>query len=209
MNEIPQPPSTNPFGSYQPTIEDRRVGFGTRLGAWLLDLIGLWLLTIPLAIIFRSMDLPQTDFLRESLQEMFQGLKQYGLPRELLKDIVPLMLPMLYAGIVGPLLYWALEAFSGASPGKRLLKLYIAREDGASAEPSIIAMRTIIKTSESILKLIAIFPVADVVARGITSAASLVEIAIVIGCFLALSAKKQALHDVIAHTAVFRTEETF
>lgn len=210
MNEIPQPPSTNPFATqYQPTIEDKRVGFGPRLGAWFIDMVGLWLLTIPLAIIFSSMDLPQTEFIRENLKGTLHLFKQFGLPREFYKETIPLLLPMLYAGFIGPILYWAIEAFTGASPGKRLLKLRIGREDGATAEPSIIAMRTVIKTSDSILKLIALVPVTDVIARGVTSASSFVDAAIVIGCFLVLAVKKQALHDMITHTAVFRTNETF
>jgi uncharacterized RDD family membrane protein YckC len=209
MNEIPPPPSTNPFAHRQPTIEDRRVGFGPRLGAWALDQLGLWLVTIVLVLIFMAFELGQTPFIKESLRELLSGMKVFGLPREIFNDSMPYLLAMLYAGFISPIIYWSIEAFTGASPGKRILKLRIGREDGAIAEPSIIAMRTGIKLSDRILKLGALIPVADAIARGITSASSLVEIVIIIGCFIVLSAKKQALHDMIARTAVFRANETF
>ena len=208
MNEIPQPPSTNPFTQYEPTIEDRRVGFGPRVGAWLLDQIGLWFITIALVLIITSLQPGQTEFVKESLRELLTAMKKMGLPREMINEALPYLLSMLYAGFLSPIIYWSIEAFTGASPGKRIMKLRIGREDGAIAEPSIIAMRTAIKMSDRILKLIALVPVADIIARGITSASSLVEVVIVIGCFIVLSAKKQALHDMIARTAVFRANET-
>lgn len=208
MNEIPQPPSTNPFTQYEPTIEDRRVGFGPRVGAWLLDQIGLWFVTIALVLIITSLQPGQTEFVKESLRELLTAMKEMGLPREMINEALPYLLSMLYAGFLSPIIYWSIEAFTGASPGKRIMKLRIGREDGAIAEPSVIAMRTAIKMSDRILKLIALVPVADIIARGITSASSLVEVVIVIGCFIVLSAKKQALHDMIARTAVFRANET-
>lgn len=208
MNEIPQPPSTNPFTQYEPTIEDRRVGFGPRVGAWLLDQIGLWFITIALVLIITSLQPGQTEFVKESLRELLTAMKEMGLPREMINEALPYLLSMLYAGFLSPIIYWSIEAFTGASPGKRIMKLRIGREDGAIAEPSVIAMRTAIKMSDRILKLIALVPVADIIARGITSASSLVEVVIVIGCFIVLSAKKQALHDMIARTAVFRANET-
>jgi len=209
MSEIPQPPSTNPFVHYEPTIEDRRVGFGPRAGAWLLDQIGLWFMTIVLVLFISSLQPGQTAFIKASLKELLVDMKQLGLPRTMINEILPYLLPMLYAGFISPILYWSIEAFTGASPGKRILKLRIGREDGAIAVPSVIAMRTAIKMSDRILKLIALVPVTDIVARGITSASSLVEIVIIIGCFIVLSAKKQALHDMIARTAVFRANATF
>lgn len=207
MNEIPQPPSTNPFMSYQPTIEDRRVGFGPRLGAWLLDQIGLWITTTIIVFIVQAIQLPQTAFMAESLKELLAQLKAMGLPRDVLKDIMPYIVPMIYAGLISPIVYWTIEARSGASPGKRILKLRIGREDGAIAQPSVILMRTIIKLSDRILKLIVLIPVPDIIARGVNSASSLVELVLIIGCLVVLSAKKQALHDMIAHTAIFRTNE--
>lgn len=209
MSEIPQPPSTNPFMSYQPTIEDKRVGFGLRLGAWAIDQVGLWFVTITLVLIISSIQPGQTEFIKESLKELLANMKAFGFPRDMMNEALPYLVSMLYAGFISPILYWSIEAFTGASIGKRTLKLRIGREDGAIAEPSIIAMRTIIKISDRILKLIALFPVADIVARGITSASSLVEVVIVIGCFIVLSSKRQALHDMVARTAVFRTSEQF
>jgi uncharacterized RDD family membrane protein YckC len=147
--------------------------------------------------------------MKESLKELLASMKAFGFPRDVMNEALPYLVSMLYAGFISPILYWSIEAFTGASIGKRILKLRIGREDGAVAEPSIIAMRTVIKISDRILKLIAVLPVADIVARGITSASSLVEVVILIGCLIVLSAKKQALHDMIARTAVFRTSEQF
>lgn len=204
MEEIPQPPSTNPFMSYQPTIEDRRVGFGPRLGAWLLDQLGLYIITTFIVFIVQALQLPQTAFMAESIKEMLTQIKTMGVPRDVIKDIMPYIVPMIYAGLMSPIVYWTIEALSGASPGKRILRLHIRREDGAIAQPSVIMIRTIIKISDRILKLIALIPVPDIIARGVNSASSLVELVLVIGCLIVLSAKKQALHDMIARTAIFR-----
>jgi uncharacterized RDD family membrane protein YckC len=99
--------------------------------------------------------------------------------------------------------YWSTEIFMAASPGKKLLGLVIANEDGTSAPPDRLAMRWAIKHAPNILGLvIAIFPLGI---RGILGWFNmLVALAVFVGCFLTLGQARQALHDILAHTAVFK-----
>ena len=98
---------------------------------------------------------------------------------------------LVLAGILG-LAYTLIEAFTGASPGKRVMGLQVAREDGSKGDVQLYLVRWALKNSGSLLQFV--LPL-------ISTLASLVFF---FGCFAALGDKKQALHDIIAKTAVYK-----
>jgi uncharacterized RDD family membrane protein YckC len=100
-------------------------------------------------------------------------------------------------------LYSLIEAFSGASPGKMLLRLKVGLEDGRRAPVSSYLARWIVKYSGSVLGLVGVVPGLHIVGL-LASAAGL---AVFLGCFLVLGDKRQALHDLAAKTAVFRKSD--
>ena len=89
-------------------------------------------------------------------------------------------------------LYTFIEAFTGASPGKRVMGLQVAKADGSAGEVSLYLLRWALKNSGSILNFI------------LPAIASLASLVFFFGCFAALGEKRQALHDIIAKSAVYK-----
>lgn len=97
-------------------------------------------------------------------------------------------------------LYSLIEAFTGASPGKMALGLKVGFEDGRHASVAVYARRWAIKYSGTLLGLLGAVPGFHVVGL----LAPVAGLIVLVGCFLVLGDKRQALHDVAAKTAVFR-----
>ncbi len=97
-------------------------------------------------------------------------------------------------------LYSLIEAFTGASPGKMIMKLKIGTEDGRTAPLSTYLTRWAVKYSSQILGALAIITGISVLSQ----IGSLAGLVIFVGCFLVLGAKRQAIHDMVARTAVFK-----
>lgn len=98
-------------------------------------------------------------------------------------------------------LYGLIEAFTGASPAKRLLKMRIMNADSTEAATGTLFFRYLLKNSATALTILASL-------TGLTFLADLGGIAgmiIVLGFFLTLTASKQGVHDRIAKTAVYGT----
>jgi uncharacterized RDD family membrane protein YckC len=97
-------------------------------------------------------------------------------------------------------LYSLIEAFTGASPGKMLLKLNVGTSDGRRGSPALYVRRWAIKYSGSVLGLLGAIPGLHVLGL----LAPVAGVVIFVGCFLALGDRRQALHDLGASTAVYR-----
>ncbi|HNV01898.1 MAG TPA: RDD family protein [Vicinamibacterales bacterium] len=100
-------------------------------------------------------------------------------------------------------LYSLIEAFTGASPGKMALRLKIGLEDGRRAPLPVCVRRWAVKYSGALFGLLGAVPLLSPLAMFATAAGLLVFL----GCFLALGDRRQALHDLAAGTAVFRTPD--
>jgi uncharacterized RDD family membrane protein YckC len=94
----------------------------------------------------------------------------------------------------------AWEGLTGQALGKKLLKIRIKAEDGSDAGTDKLLTRAGVKYSPAILGLIGGFTHIGV----ITSLSSLANLVIFIGCLMVLGAKRQAIHDMVAKTAVFK-----
>jgi uncharacterized RDD family membrane protein YckC len=97
-------------------------------------------------------------------------------------------------------LYSLIEALTGASPGKMALGLKVGFEDGRQASVAVYARRWAIKYSGTLLGLLGAVPGFHVVGL----LAPVAGLVVFVGCFLVLGDRRQALHDVAAKTAVFR-----
>ncbi len=106
----------------------------------------------------------------------------------------------------GMLLFWLLgvfygliEAVTGQSPGKMVMGLIIRTHDGSPAPQSTLFYRYFLKNISLILSL----------AGGMTGLAFLIPLGdflgliVFLGFFMVLGASRQALHDVMAKTAVY------
>lgn len=210
-NHIPPPPgqgpSLNPFGPYQPTIEDMRAGFGIRLGALAIDTVIAGVLTGAITLLISPLDLPTPEVLLEaqdSIGELFTLLNISGDNEDL---VTGLMVSSSYAGAIGSILYMLIEGFTGASIGKRLLKLTVARADGTAGNQTLFLSRMFVKNSDRILHLIAILPLLTFLSGAVESAGSTIGFVLFIGCFFVLGRNRMALHDMVVKTAVFKTSD--
>lgn len=99
-------------------------------------------------------------------------------------------------------IYFLMEGFTGFTLGKLILGIRIANQDGTQAAAGTLLGRYAIKNVGSLTSVAALLV-------GINLLATLGNVAglvVFVGCFLALGAKKQALHDQIMKTAVYPKE---
>lgn len=96
----------------------------------------------------------------------------------------------------GYYLYWILalllEGLVGASPGKMSLGIRIRNADGSRPEVAKLLRRLAIRESGALALVHPIF--------------GLFELLAFLGCFMVLGHRRQALHDRLAGTAVFRND---
>lgn len=189
----------------QPSIPIRelRIGFGRRLGAWLIDAVFIGVLTVivglavgpSIAPLFESRISAQLSEQNVTLDELNDNSSVY--------EMVRTVTVASFLATVIALLYSLTEIAFAASPGKMLLKIMIASADGIKASTGTLALRWLVKAGVGgILSIIGTVGNISIA----TTLASLLGIVIFIGCFFVLSANRQALHDLIAKTAVFRRE---
>jgi uncharacterized RDD family membrane protein YckC len=102
--------------------------------------------------------------------------------------------------VVAFLAYWFSEIYMAASPGKLALGLRIGDENGRPATLRQLAARWLAKNSGGLIQMIGDFAGA----RPILIAGNVAALCIVFGCFMVLGRSRQALHDTLAGTAVFK-----
>src|SRR5213078_1724412 len=138
-----------------------RQGFGIRLGALIIDIVILIVLSLIVNLIFGR------GF------TFSYGATRGGVAYNLVSNLISLA-------------YWSTEIFRAASPGKMILGLKIGSETGAPATQEQLIMRFAIKTSPTLLMLVA--SIIPFIGWIIGIVAILAGLAIFVGCFLALGA---------------------
>ena len=157
-----------------------RKGFGPRLLAVLIDIVIMLAILCPVSLIAGT------------------GMSfSYGSPAG------PPTGAARFGAILGALLglaYASTEIFLAGTPGKLILKLAIGSETGAVPAPQDqLIRRWVVKWSPSLLNLL----------YGLTTwsvfswLGGLAALVILVGFFFCLGTNRQALHDVLAKTAVF------
>lgn len=202
-----QGPSLNPFGAYQPTIEDLRAGFGIRLGALVIDGVITAIVAGILTFALSTLELPMPEILVESQDALDDAFKILNLSGDKESFISSLIVGSSYASAITAVLYMLIEGLTGASLGKRILKLTVARADGTAGTQSLFLSRMFVKNSDRILHLMAILPLLTFLSGPVESASSIIGFVLFIGCFLALGRNRLALHDMVVKTAVFKTSD--
>jgi uncharacterized RDD family membrane protein YckC len=103
------------------------------------------------------------------------------------------------------LLWFGTEALWAATPGKRLLGLRIGTADGQPAPRSRLVLRWALKNVATLLALLAVLLgiALPAPAGAVAWLSNLGGLVMVGGCFAALGPRRQALHDLLARTAVY------
>ncbi len=175
---------------------ENRTGFGPRLGAYLLDLV--LIIVISVILIFGL-----------GLKGMATGAMAAG------TDDAAAMVAGAATGFLGSLMasmiiiyiiaaaWYLLEGLTGFTIGKLIVGIQIGNSDGTKAGIGKLLLRYIIKNIYYLLSFLALL-------AGISflrTLGGILALVILIGCFFVLGAKKQAFHDMIAKTAVYKRSE--
>jgi uncharacterized RDD family membrane protein YckC len=163
-----------------------RVGFGRRLGAFLIDyLIFSLLMTIILFSTGKMDDLMAIGSSGSIDIEELMGASQ---------SIAPLVLTL-------SLIYYSLEAFIGATLGKLTLGIKIASDNQTPAPIQKLLIRYIVKNVNTVLTTIGL------AISFMGTIGSLLGFVVFIGYFFIFGQKKQGFHDMLAGTAVYYNED--
>lgn len=173
--------------------ENLRVGFGRRFGAFLIDFVIMMLVVLICYFAFGIMDIIMSaDW--GSLQTDPNGMA--AIIEELTAKMVPISL------IVG-VIFYSMEIFFAATPGKMALGIIIANADRTRAGMGKLAARCAVKNGNYLFTLLFIISSVNI----FSSLGSFYSIVIFLGALAMLSEKKQALHDITVKTAVYFKDE--
>ena len=167
---------------------DKRIGFGARTGAALIDFLAIAIL----GSVFGGM---LGTVLGLGLGALGGSPQFAGVAA-----VVGFLGGMALGITLVSVLYGLIEAFTGTSPGKMVLKLKIGFEDGRNAPVATYLTRWAVKYSGQILSILGLIAGNSLLG----TLGSLASTAIFIGCFFVLAAKQQAFHDMVAKTAAFK-----
>ena len=113
-----------------------------------------------------------------------------------------------FLGAAAILAYTTLEIFKAATPGKMIFKLRITNADGTQASRDALFKRWMIKQVPNCLYFVTtLFVVLALggVAALFNWATVFTSIGYIISCCLTFRPERQALHDTMSNTAIFRT----
>ena len=168
------------------SIKLKRVNFGTRVGAFVVDFIFMSIILTFFGIIVSS--IKALTFDKEFGTDMSLMGFQYGVPAVMFAIFV---------------IYYTVEAFTGYTLGKLAIGIRIADVEGARADWDAYIFRFLLKNSYWVLALIG----GIIQVEGMQFTGKITGGIIFIGCFFILSAKRQALHDMLTDTAVYRRSD--
>jgi uncharacterized RDD family membrane protein YckC len=199
------------FQNYYPAppIQELRVGFGKRFGAWILDLFivmllaGIFSYIIPIRETKMWNDVESKMEAEMKKQEEAAGREFTDEEKELSTMIGEGTALVMLFFFPTRLLYSIVELFSGSTFGKHMLGITIANSNGQAPSMALKAARWFISYSAVILIVLGIVTQIDL----ISTVGNILGLLTFVGCFFALGEQKQALHDKIAKTAVFHKED--
>jgi uncharacterized RDD family membrane protein YckC len=174
---------------------ESRVGVGPRLGAYLIDT----LLVMGAAYLLRDV---AAALAPQAVQVAMAQQPKGEVPPDLQAWVLTAARASVAASLLGPF-YGLVEGLSGASPGKLLLGLRVVTTEGHRAPLAQLLERFVIKGGPNLLAFAAILTNLP----GLSTAASGFAFLVILGGLLILGAKRQAIHDLAARTAVLRRSD--
>ena len=184
---------------------NERIGFGRRFAAALIDGIVIGIIGVVGGAVAASLLLPPATH-HVTSGEDWAALGEFA--RGMLIIFVG---PVL--GLFAVSCLWIVwEGLTGQSLGKKLLRIRINSADGSVARPTQLFLRVAVKYSPVLVLILprAVFALGfGLRAVGIMTSpvvlvlAALAGLVVMAGCFLMLGPRRQALHDLLAKTAVY------
>ncbi len=188
-------PQAEPTGGQVVAIE-KRIGFGRRLGAWLVDVVLVTVLSFVVGPVVGWLVGARLGGAAGGSQGAAAGAAFGGLLGAMVGAMVGFLIGLLVLGT----LYYLIEGFTGWTLGKLALGIRIRSADGTNAGLGRLLGRYAVKNIGFLLGLLGFVTGVRILSLLSTFGA----LAIFIGCFFTLGADRQALHDKVVGTAVFR-----
>lgn len=177
-------PDYNP----QYNIFDYRVGFGRRVAAAIIDIFIVIIISGVFGVVFKF--LPDVDTLN------LHNLMDPAFMDELEKGYLPFTLLITF-------IYYSMEIYFHATPGKIAMGIVIADEAMKYASNGQLITRFVLKHLDSIIQVIYVFTWM----KFINTIAGFMSF-LIVGAFLfCLAASKQAIYDRISKTAIYFRKE--
>lgn len=177
-------PNYNP----QYNIFDYRVGFGRRVAAALVDMVLVIIVSSLIGVVF--------GFLPEIESFSLENLMDPIYMEDLQRGFLPFSLLITF-------IYYSMEIFFAATPGKMLLGLVIADESMKYATTGQLTARFVLKHLASIVQIFYVFTWLSF----INSIAGFLSF-LILGAFLfCLASSKQSIYDRISRTAIYYKKE--
>jgi uncharacterized RDD family membrane protein YckC len=172
-------------------IKVKRIGFGKRLLAMIIDFILFFLICGILSFIFAG--------LITGLLDAFNINKDITTVAGIFGALAGLLfiLPFMY------FIYYLIEGFTGYTLGKFILGIRVGTEDGKIAGTSVLIMRYLIKSSSTFISIISLFTGIEFLGT-ISTFCSFI---LFVGCFLVLTENRQSIHDLLSKTAVYNKKD--
>jgi uncharacterized RDD family membrane protein YckC len=177
---------------------EQRIGFGMRLGAYLIDLVIVCVLSFVGGTFVAGMlgiagSTALSDAaLNTSADSLAVGMAAVG---GMLGAVIGFVAAIALIGVV----YFLIEGFTGYTLGKLILGIRVANADGTKAGIGTLLGRFALKRIDLIFMLAAVVTTTWSLLR----VGQLAGLIMFIGCFFVLGVKKQAFHDMIMKTAVY------
>lgn len=192
-----------PLDTLQLPVEYRRVGFGKRLVAFIIDVLITMVLGIGLGFALYAMDMQVSLIDRGASEFVSTMYRMLGMSKADTQSMLQFSGVLAFAALIVGFLYSIIELFTGASIGKMALGIVIAHADGRRGELQLWFNRWVLKNLNSNLNALALIPALSI----LSPISTVIGILFIIGCFFALGESRLALHDRIAQTAVFHKDD--
>lgn len=180
--------------------ESRRVGFGPRLLAYVIDNFLVSVITIVLLNLLSPDTLQVFSRSGDVLRMLMSAPDTLSADQTTILQSIRSFNGYLSAVTI---IYMLMEAYSGATLGKRLLSLQITDLSGRIAPPKKYILRYILKNMSGLAYILSL----SLGSGFILSAGQFVATVMFIGFFLTLNAQAMGFHDMISGTLVIRTKD--
>jgi uncharacterized RDD family membrane protein YckC len=175
---------------------ENRIGFGMRLGAFLIDVVLVCVVGfLGGSSIGGMLGAGAGAAMSSGDADPMKGMAMGGFFGALIGAAIAI-------AVVG-VIYNLVEGFTGWTLGKLLLGIQVGNQDGTRASMGQLLGRYALKNCHSILSILAVLTGVHL----LSTLGSLGGLAIFIGCFFVLAGSRQAFHDMIAKTAVYKRSQ--
>lgn len=175
-----------------------RIGFGRRLGAFLIDGV---ISALVLFIVFKM------SGYYDALADAIQVVINHGSDMDYVNRYLEQMTASHQFSIIFPtifsLVYYSLEVLIGASIGKLVLGIRIGSQDRTYAASSQLFMRYVFKHLNNVIALLAFVAASSM----LDLLGTIIFVVWLVGCFFVLSFRRQAFHDMLSGTAVYHKSD--